>query len=248
MKVADIRTEGLVKRYRRGRANAVNNVRLEVMPGEFLGLLGPNGAGKTTLISMLCGVLRPTEGRVIVQGHDVAQEPQQVRRCIGVVPQEIALYDMFTAWENLAYFGRLQGLDATTLNERGTLLLGRAGLLDRADDQVRDYSGGMKRRLNLITALLHRPAILFLDEPTAGVDVQSRAAIHDLLREVHAEGTTVIYTSHHLEEAARLCTRVVIMDHGRQVAEVPELEDHKDRDDLEGLFLRVTGTALRDRA
>lgn len=248
MKAPEIRVEGLVKRYRNSGTNAVNGLDLEVLPGEFLGLLGPNGAGKTTLISILTGVLRPTSGRVMVQGHDMAREQHHAKRTIGSVPQDIALYGEFTARENLAYFGRLQGMERSAIRERGDELLDRAGLLPRADDQVRHWSGGMQRRLNLITALLHRPAIVILDEPTAGIDVQSRAAIRDLLLDVHAQGTTLVYTSHHLEEAERLCTRVIIMDHGKVVSEVTDPRAFGDHARLEELFLHLTGRALRDRS
>lgn len=246
MSEPDIRVEGLVKRYRRGHVPAVDGMDLTVMPGEFLGLLGPNGAGKTTLISIITGVLRPTAGRVFIQGHDITREPGLIRRLIGFVPQDIALYDVMTAWENLAFFGRLQGLEPRTIRQRSEQLLERAGLLARADDQVRDHSGGMKRRLNLIAALLHQPAILFLDEPTVGIDIQSRAAIWELLQELHRSGTTVVYTSHHLEEAERLCSRVVIVDHGRMVGEVGDPRAHAGHERLEEVFLRITGRDLRD--
>lgn len=248
MKAPDIRVEGLVKRYRNSGTNAVDGLDMNVKPGEFLGLLGPNGAGKTTLISILTGVLRPTAGRVSIQGHDIAREPHRVHKLIGFVPQDIALYGEFTARENLAFFGRLLGLDRQIIRERGDILLDRAGLLSRADEQVHHWSGGMQRRLNLVTALLHRPAIVFLDEPTAGIDVQSRAAIRDLLLEVHAEGATLVYTSHHLEEAERLCTRVIIVDHGKVVAEVADPRAMGSHERLEELFLRITGRELRDRS
>ncbi|MBX2972596.1 MAG: ABC transporter ATP-binding protein [Flavobacteriales bacterium] len=248
MKAPDIRVERLVKRYRSSGINAVDGLDLEVMPGEFIGLLGPNGAGKTTLISILTGVMRPTAGSVRIQGHDIAKERHRIHRLIGFVPQDIALYGEFTARENLAFFGRLQGLDGTTIRERGDRLLDRAGLLPRAGDQVRHWSGGMQRRLNLITALLHQPAIVFLDEPTAGIDVQSRALIRDLLAEIHAEGATLVYTSHHLEEVERLCTRAVIVDHGKLVAEVADLRTGTGHERLEDIFLHVTGRELRDRS
>jgi len=248
MTVPDIRAEGLVKRYRHSGTNAVDGLDLEVRSGEFLGLLGPNGAGKTTLISMLTGVLRPTAGQAFIQGLDIVAETQRVHGLIGFVPQEIALYGEFTARENLAIFGRLQGLDRATVREHGNHLLERAGLLDRADEPVRRWSGGMQRRLNLVTALLHRPPIVFLDEPTAGIDVQSRAAIRELLMEVHAEGVTLVYTSHHLEEAERLCSRVVIVDHGKVVAEVTDPQALAAHERLEDLFLQVTGRELRDRS
>ncbi|MBK9273759.1 MAG: ABC transporter ATP-binding protein [Flavobacteriales bacterium] len=245
MTTPDIRVEGLVKRYRSGGRPALNGMDLQVMPGEFFGLLGPNGAGKTTMISILTGVLAPSAGRVRVRGLDVVKEPGRVHRLIGFVPQEIALYDTLTARENLRYFGRLHGLASTALTERAEALLVRTGLQDRANEQVRHWSGGMRRRLNIVVALLHAPPILFLDEPTVGIDIQSRAAIWDLLQEVNAGGTTVLYTSHHLEEAERLCTRVVVMDDGRSVGELstPRGGGHER---LEDAFLRLTGRELRD--
>ena len=245
MTAPDIRVEGLVKRYRRGARPALNGMDLHVMPGEFFGLLGPNGAGKTTMISILTGVLAPSEGRVQVRGLDVVNEPGRVHRLIGFVPQEIALYDTLTARENLRYFGRLHGLSSAALTERAEALLLRTGLQDRADEQVRYWSGGMRRRLNIVVALLHAPPILFLDEPTVGIDIQSRAAIWDLLQEVNTAGTTVVYTSHHLEEAERLCTRVVVMDDGRPVGELSTPRGGG-QERLEDAFLRLTGRELRD--
>ncbi|MBK9147807.1 MAG: ABC transporter ATP-binding protein [Flavobacteriales bacterium] len=241
-----IRVEGLVKRYRKSAEPALNGVDLRVGAGEFLGMLGPNGAGKTTLISILTGVMRATAGSVAINGMDLFTEPGRVHRIIGLVPQEPALYESLSAWENLAFFGALQGLDGRAVRERGAELLERAGLSARAHDQVKEWSGGMKRRLNLMVALLHQPSILFLDEPTVGIDVQSRSAIWGLLQEIHAAGTTIVYTSHHLEEAERLCTRVVIMDHGRFVGEVADPRALTGHERLEEAFLRITGKALRD--
>ncbi|MBV6404346.1 MAG: ABC transporter ATP-binding protein [Flavobacteriales bacterium] len=246
MTAPDIRVEGLVKRYGRSGSPAVDGMDLEVRPGEFLGLLGPNGAGKTTLIGILTGVLAPTAGTALVRGLDVVKDRERVHRLIGLVPQDIALYDTLTARENLRYFGRLHGLRHEVLNERAEALLERTGLRERADEQVRGWSGGMQRRLNIVAALLHAPPIIFLDEPTVGIDVQSRAAIRELLREINAAGTTVLYTGHHLEEAELLCTRVVVMDHGRRVGEVADMQRGEDRERLEDLFLRLTGHALRD--
>ncbi len=242
----DIHVRGLVKHYSNGSVNAVDGIDLDVHPGEFLGLLGPNGAGKTTLISIITGVRRPTEGSVLVQGHDVALDPNAVHAVIGLVPQDIALYEMLTARENLAYFGRLHGLNAAAIRERGDRLLERAGLLERAHERISNWSGGMQRRLNLITALLHEPAILFLDEPTVGIDVQSRSAIWALLEEINRGGTTIVYTSHHLEEAERLCSRVVIVDHGRIVGQVDRRGIEGRAIGLEKIFLELTGTAYRD--
>ncbi len=246
MTAPDIRAEGLVKRYGSSGRAALNGMDLQVMPGEFLGLMGTNGAGKTTMMGILTGVLTPTEGRVRVRDLDVVRQPGRVHRLIGFVPQEIALYDTLTARENLRYFGRLHGLSGRNLSARCEALLLRTGLQERADEQVRDWSGGMRRRLNIVVAMLHAPPILFLDEPTVGIDIQSRAAIWDLLHEVNAGGTTVVYTSHHLEEAERLCTRVVVMDDGRCVGEVRTVRGGEGHERLEDAFLRLTGRELRD--
>ncbi|MEO8066701.1 MAG: ABC transporter ATP-binding protein [Flavobacteriales bacterium] len=243
MSGAIIRVRGLVKRY--GGRTALNGIDLDVQRGEFLGLLGPNGAGKTTLLSIITGVRKATAGTVHVQEHDIVAEPDHVHAMIGLVPQEIALYETLTARENLRYFGSMHGLDKSTITERSDALLERAGLKDRADERIGGWSGGMQRRLNLIAALLHRPDVLFLDEPTVGIDVQSRAATWDLLKEIHAGGTTVVYTSHHMEEAERLCTRVVIVDHGQVVGNI-EAPGAEGAARLEETFLRITGKALRD--
>lgn len=242
----DIHVSGLVKKYRNRSANAVDHLDLDVRSGEFLGLLGPNGAGKTTTISIITGVKRATDGSVLIQGHDVENAPDEVHARIGLVPQNIALYDMLTAYENLAFFGRLHGLENATIRERSNALLERAGLLARAHERVGTWSGGMQRRLNLITALLHEPAIIFLDEPTVGIDIQSRTAIWALLEEINKAGTTIVYTSHHLEEAARLCSRVAIMDHGHVVGEVIDPRSRGGTEQLEAVFLGLTGVGLRD--
>ena len=244
MSVPVIRVQGLVKQYRNADGPAVNGMDLNVMPGEFLGLLGPNGAGKTTIISIITGVRQATSGAVSIQGIPITRDAHAVHRIIGYVPQDIALYEALTARENLTFFGELVGLSGQRLRQRSDELLERTGLRARAGERVKDWSGGMKRRLNLIVALLHEPAILFLDEPTVGIDVQSRAAIWELLREINAKGTTVVYTSHHLEEAERLCSRVVIIDNGRAVGEVSDPQAHKGH--LEETFMRMTGRGLRD--
>ena len=238
-----LRVSGLVKRY--GDRSALNGIDLEVASGEFLGLLGPNGAGKTTLLSIITGIRRATAGSVHVQDHDTVRFPGSVRAMIGLVPQEIALYETLTARENLRFFGSMHGLDKSTFEERSNTLLDRAGLKARADERIGHWSGGMQRRLNLIEALLHQPTVLVLDEPTVGIDVQSRTAIWDLLKEIHATGTTIVYTSHHMEEAERLCTRVVIIDHGQVVGNIasPGAEGAAK---LEETFLRITGRELRD--
>jgi len=211
-----IRIEHLRKCY--GELVAVDDVSLEVSEGEVFGLLGPNGAGKTTTINMLCGVLRPDSGRVLVGGRDVWVEPRAVKSRMGVVPQEIAVYEDLTARDNLTFWGRIYGLRGAELKERTDRVLERVGLADRASDRVSEFSGGMKRRLNLSMGLLHGPAVLLLDEPTVGIDPQARLAILEVIREVAASGTTVVYTTHYMDEAQELCDRIAIVDHGRVLA------------------------------
>ena len=201
-----------------GRQRAVDGLALEVRAGECLGLLGPNGAGKTTTIRILSTDCRPSSGSVRVLGLDPRTDAADIRARIGVVPQEIALYGGLSARENLAFFGRIHGLSGEALGARVDQALARAGLEERADDRVATYSGGMKRRLNLVAALLHEPELVFLDEPTVGIDPQSRNHVFDMVEELRASGTTLVYTTHLLGEVERLCDRIVILDHGRAVA------------------------------
>jgi ABC-2 type transport system ATP-binding protein len=211
-----IRVEGLRRSF--GSLVAVDGVSFEVRDGEIFGLLGPNGAGKTTTINMICGVLQPDGGRVLVDERDIWLEPAKVKRSLGVVPQEIAVYEDLTARDNLSFWGSLYGLRGGELADRMTEALTRVGLADRAGDRVSTYSGGMKRRLNLCMGLLHRPKFLLLDEPTVGIDPQARLNILEVIREVAAGGTTVLYTTHYMDEAERLCDRIGIIDHGRILA------------------------------
>jgi len=213
----------LVKRF--GTFEAVRGVSFSVVPGEVFGLLGPNGAGKTTTLSMLATLLPPTSGDARVFGPSIVTEVAAVRRLVGLAPQEIGLYPELTARENLTFFGRLYGLSGPALRQRTDELLALVGLAGRADDRVRTHSGGMQRRLNLACALVHRPRLLMLDEPTAGVDPQSREHVLDAIRALAAEGTAVLYTTHYMEEAEQLCDRIAIMDEGRVVATgtLPEL-------------------------
>ncbi|HSL17140.1 MAG TPA: ABC transporter ATP-binding protein [Methylomirabilota bacterium] len=211
-----IRVEGLRRSF--GSLVAVDGVSFEVRDGEIFGLLGPNGAGKTTTINMICGVLQPDGGRVLVDERDIWLEPAKVKRSLGVVPQEIAVYEDLTARDNLSFWGSLYGLRGGELADRMNETLARVGLADRAGDRVSTYSGGMKRRLNLSMGLLHRPKFLLLDEPTVGIDPQARLNILEVIREVAAAGTTVLYTTHYMDEAERLCDRIGIIDHGRILA------------------------------
>ncbi|MBK7875049.1 MAG: ABC transporter ATP-binding protein [Planctomycetes bacterium] len=212
-----IEVRGLVRSF--GDRRAVDGLDLEVRRGESLGLLGPNGAGKTTTIRILSTLARPTAGHVRVLGLDPEREPAELRRRIGVVPQELALYDDLTARENLAFFARAHGLDGARRTERVDWALELARLADRASDRVNSFSGGMKRRLNLVVALLHEPELVFLDEPTVGIDPQSRNHVFEMVERLVAGGTTIVYTTHQLGEVERLCARIVVLDRGRKLAE-----------------------------
>ena len=207
---------GLGKDY--GTRTAVHAIDLDVVRGECLGLLGPNGAGKTTTISMACGVTTPTRGTVAIGGIDLATDPLAAKTKLGLVPQDLALYEELSGLQNLRYFGALYHLSPTVLAERITWALGVVGLADRAKDQVKKYSGGMKRRLNMAAGLLHQPELLVLDEPTVGVDPQSRNHIFETVKTLKQRGMTVIYTSHYMEEVEALCDRVAIIDAGKIVA------------------------------
>jgi ABC-2 type transport system ATP-binding protein len=212
-----IRVEKLSKRF--GEIQAVDGVSFEVRPGEIYGLLGPNGAGKTTTISMICGLLEPDSGSIHFEELDLASRPIQVKARLGVVPQETALYEELSARENLRFWGSLYGLSGGRLKTAVEETLERVGLGGRASDPVKSFSGGMKRRLNLALGLVHSPRAVLLDEPTVGIDPQARESILDLVRELAQGGMTVLYTTHYLEEAERLCDRIAIMDHGKILAE-----------------------------
>ncbi|HEY6565177.1 MAG TPA: ABC transporter ATP-binding protein [Pirellulaceae bacterium] len=200
-----------------GSRNAVDNVSFEIAAGETLGLLGPNGAGKSTIIGMIVGILSPDAGDVRLRGGLVPSDPQ-ARRLIGVAPQQLSLYEELTAEENLRFFGRLYDLPGVTLKDRVNWALELAGLVNRRKDTVGKYSGGMKRRLNLACALVHDPEVVLLDEPTVGVDPQSRNHLFECIEALKRQGRTVLYTTHYMEEAERLCDRVAILDHGRLLA------------------------------
>jgi ABC-2 type transport system ATP-binding protein len=209
--------QGLVKSY--GPLRAVDGVSFTVAKGELYGLLGPNGAGKTTIMSMLSGLLAPDEGRILVDSIDLAKEPKKVKAQLGVVPQEPALYENLTARENLSFWGGLYGLSGAPLKQAVDRVLDLVGLKDRAKDPVKEYSGGMKRRINLALGLVHGPRAVLMDEPTVGIDPQARLNILEAVKQVAASGTTVIYTTHYLEEVEQLCDRIAIMDHGKILAE-----------------------------
>lgn len=212
-----LEVSALVKSY--GERTAVDHVSFTIAPGETYGLLGPNGAGKTTTISIVCGLLRPDGGTVRVAGRPVEVTSTDAKSAIGLVPQEIALYPDLSARENLRFFGRLEGLGGDELDGRVAEVLDVVGLADRADDRVESYSGGMQRRCNIAAGLLHEPQLLILDEPTVGVDPQSRNQILESIEALGGEGLSVLYTTHYMEEAEQLCDRIGIMDEGRLIAE-----------------------------
>jgi len=211
-----LQVQGLVKAF--GSVRAVDAVSFEVRPGEIYGLLGPNGAGKTTTISMISGLTEADAGEVRVGGELFGADPQRAKGMMGVVPQDLAIYEELTGRENLEFWGRLAGLGAAEARGRAAELLTALSLSDRAADAVKTYSGGMKRRINLGCALLHRPRLLLLDEPTVGIDPQARLNILEFIRGLRASGTGMLYTTHYLEEAETLCDRIAIIDRGSVVA------------------------------
>lgn len=242
-------TENLVKVYPGSEQVAVDGLSIRVVRGSIFGLLGPNGAGKTTTISILCTLLRPTSGAVTVLGHDVVRQADVVRRGIGLVPQEIALYPSLTARENLRYFARILRIPKQKIEQRISECLNLVGLLDCADQRIATYSGGMKRRANLAVGVLHEPELLFLDEPTVGIDAQSRHLILERLAELNRAGMTLIYTTHYMEEAQQLCDEIAIIDAGKVIAKGAPTQlvaDAADCENLEELFLVLTGKQLRD--
>ncbi len=208
--------QNLVKKY--GDFAAVKGVTFDIKEGEVFSLLGPNGAGKTTTISMLSTLYAPTSGDAIIGGHSITKEPMAVKQVIGVVPQELALYEDLTARENLIFWGQMYGLSGRSLTNRIAEVLEQIGLTDKAKNRVRTYSGGMKRRVNIGVGLLHKPRLLFMDEPTVGIDPQSRRAILDTVKDLNKQGMTVLYTTHYMEEAQELSDRVGIIDHGELIA------------------------------
>ena len=241
----------LSKKYKGADTFSVSHLDLDIADGEIFGLLGPNGAGKTTLISMLCSLLKPTSGSFTINGCDYSTNPKALKQQIGIVPQEYALYPSLTAYENLMYFGGMYGLKGTDFKNKIASNLETLGLTGFANKKIKTFSGGMKRRVNLISGILHDPTVLFLDEPTVGVDVQSRNVILDHLKRLNALGTTIVYTSHHLNEAEQFCDQVAIIDHGRIVCKGKPTEliaQQSNAHHLEDVFLAITGKALRDHA
>jgi ABC-2 type transport system ATP-binding protein len=211
-----ITLNNLIKRY--GQNIAVDNLNLKIEENELFGLLGPNGAGKSTTINMICGLLKPTQGEISIDGISLKDNPLECKKKLGLVPQEIALFDTLSARENVEFFGKLSGLRGKILNERIDEALEFVGLSDKHKAAPRGFSGGMKRRLNIACAIVHRPKVIIMDEPTVGIDPQSRNHILESVRKLNSMGSTVIYTSHYMEEVEALCSRIAIIDHGKLIA------------------------------
>lgn len=251
MSNAIIEIQKISKIYKNSDRFALKELNLNINSKEIFGLLGPNGAGKTTLISILCGLIKPTAGSISIKGLSFEENSKEIRQLIGVVPQEYALYPTLTAYENLLYFGTMLGLSKKEIKQKVLANLQHLGLGDFAHKKIGTFSGGMKRRVNLIAGILHNPKVLFLDEPTVGVDVHSKKIIMKHLKSLNASGTTIIYTSHHLSEAEYFCTHVAIIDNGTILTEgTPKelIQNTEGATRLEDVFILLTGTGLRDYA
>lgn len=248
MESAAIQISNLNFQYAENSGVVFKNFALNIAVGERFGLLGPNGAGKTTLMNLMTGVLQLKSGSIQLLGKEIS-ENKEVKKLFGFVPQHHSFYQELSPTENLEFFGAWSGLNRKEIKERTKELLEVLGLSHVADKPVSKFSGGMKNRVNLAIGVIHRPKILFLDEPTTGVDVQTRHAIVDYLKELNKDGTTLIYTSHHLTEAESLCTKVALIDEGKIIVQndlQTLLAEHK-QDGLEGLFISLTGRSYRDR-
>jgi ABC-2 type transport system ATP-binding protein len=246
-----IQINQLSKKYKGSENYSLDGLDLIIEEKEIFGLLGPNGAGKTTLISMLSSLIKPSSGTFSINGLNYQENKTILKTLIGIVPQEYALYPALTAYENLSYFGSTYGLKGSSLKESIYSHLETLGLSDFANKKISTFSGGMKRRINLIASILHEPKVLFLDEPTVGVDVQSKNVIIDHLQQLNKAGTTMIYTSHHLNEAQDFCSRVAIIDNGKLITKgKPKdlISKQEGARNLEEVFLAITGKALRDYA
>jgi len=244
-----IRISGLKKTYKGNPEVVLKGIDLEIFAGEFFGLLGPNAAGKTTLISIICGLLRYDQGRVVVNEIDMANHYRKINRFIGLIPQEIALYPTLTVKENLAFFGQMHGLSGKTLKDKIDEYIEVVQLEHHAGKRIATCSGGIKRRANLAAGLIHDPAIVFLDEPTLGVDAQSMNLIYEYLKKLNGTGKTIIYTTHYMKEAENLCNRVTIIDDGRIISKGTPAELIKNNpgcSDLRQVFIKLTGRELRD--
>jgi len=238
----------LTKKYAATNTIAVNQLDLQIKSETIHGILGPNGAGKSTTINCIANLIEFTSGEINVAGLDIKKNPKEIKSKIGLVPQDIALYQELTAYENLIFFGNLHHISKAILKERIDDSLKRLGLYDKKDQKVKYYSGGMKRRVNLIVALLHKPELLILDEPTVGVDVQSKQVILDFLLDLNKEGMSVLYTSHMMEEAEKICHTVSIVDQGQIIEQgsPDQLKSKYSKSSLEEVFVSLTGRELRD--
>ncbi len=244
-----ITIQNLSKQYKHADQLTLNNINFDILENEVFGLLGPNGAGKTTMISILCGVVQASTGKIIIDGLDMNRNVHAIKQLIGVVPQDIALYPTLTARENLNFYAAMYGVSSKLAKVKINEWLDKFSLLNAADKKVDTYSGGMKRRVNLIASILHQPKILFLDEPTVGVDVQSRNVIIEHLKDLNQSGMTIIYTSHHMEEAEDFCSKIAIIDYGTILTMGSPKELIKNCEgakDLEDVFLSLTKRKLRD--
>lgn len=243
-----IKVEGLTRKF--NSLTAVDNISFSVLPGEIFGFLGPNGAGKTTTINMLCTLLRPSSGRALISGHDIAKDPNRVRQEIGIIFQDPSLDDRLTAEDNLRFHGYLYNMSPEKINRRIPEVMELVELFDRRCDFVRKFSGGMKRRLEIARGLLHQPQLLFLDEPTIGLDPQTRVHIWEYIMKMRQEkGLTIFMTTHYMQEA-EVCDRIAIIDHGQIViVDTPAgLKARYGEETLEGVFLKITGREIREQA
>lgn len=241
--------ENLTKRYKHAGHPVLNGLSFSVNSGEIYGFLGPNGAGKSTTVKILSGLISYDQGNISIMGKNITDHRKELNKHIGIVPQDIALFPTLTATENLKIFGGIYGIENRILNKRIAYLLNLFGLEDHKNKKVDYYSGGMKRRINLIVGILHEPNLLLLDEPTVGIDVQSKNVIIENLQLLNSYGTTILYTSHNMEEAQQFCTKVGIIDEGKIIAEgTPDelIGKTADCDNLELVYLKLTGKKLRD--
>ena len=230
------------KRYKKAEDYSLRNVSFTIAKGDRFGVLGPNGAGKTSLISILCGIINQSSG------HVTYNTPELKQSIVGFVPQDFAFYEELTALQNLEYFGALYHLSRNEIKERSSKILSLLGLSKVANKKVKTFSGGMKRRLNLAIGILHNPSVLYLDEPTVGVDIQSKNAIMQFLHQLNEQGTTIIYTSHHLSEAEEFCNKIAILDYGKLIAfdEINALKQAHEAESLMDVILKLTGEEYRD--
>lgn len=237
------------KTYKNSKTPALKGISLSLKKGEVYGLLGPNGAGKTTAISIMSTLIKPDSGSVEICGKNLQQATVAIKAKIGLVPQNIALYPTLTVRENLKYFGKLNGLRGKKLSSRIDEMFDLMEFEKHADKQIQNFSGGMKRRANIAAGILHTPDLLFLDEPTLGIDLQSRNMIFKKLKELSQNGITILYTSHYMEEIQQICNRVSIIDYGKIICEgIPDdiINEHVDCFNLEDVFLKLTGHTLRN--